>query len=138
VDANHQEEAAMRRVFVLTVGIALVMAAVASAAVSGLYSGTTSQGLKITVKVSNSKVVKVAYTAKYGACGEFTGSDKVAIGIRRGAFSATVHPNSETVDKLAGSFKGEKVTGTISSTVTTGGIQTKTCKSGRVAFTARH
>jgi hypothetical protein len=89
------------------------------------------------VKVSKGNVVEVDYVAKYGPSGEFSGVDKVHIAIKRDKFSATVHPNSETVDKLSGSFKGKNVSGTLSSSVTTGGIHPTTCKSGKVKFSAK-
>lgn len=127
----------VRRIFVLGAVLAVAIAAGASAASSGLYSGKTSQKLKITVKVSKGKVVKVDYVAKYGSCGEFTGVDNVQIQIKSNKFSATVHPNSETVDKLSGSFKGKNVRGTLSSLVTTGGIQPSMCRSGKLTFSAK-
>jgi hypothetical protein len=118
---------------VLAVGIATA----ASAASSGLYTGQTSQKLKVTVKVSQGKVVKVGYVARYGSCGQPMGADKVKIQIKNNKFSATVHPNSETVDKISGSFNGTKVSGTIHSTVTLGGIHPTTCKSGKLKFSAK-
>lgn len=127
----------VRRIFVLGAVLAVAVAAGASAASSGLYTGKTSQELKISVKVSKGKVVKVDYTASYGSCGELTGTDKVKIAIKSNKFSATVHPNSETVDKLSGTFKGENISGTLSSAVTTGGIHPTTCKSGKVTFKAK-
>ena len=127
----------LRRIVVLGAALAVAVAAVASAASSGLYTGITSQQLKISVKVTKGKVVKVGYVASYGSCGEFIGTDKVKIAIKRNRFSATVHPNSETVDKISGSFKGQKVSGTLNSTVTTGGIHPTTCHSGKVTFSAK-
>lgn len=127
----------VRRIFVLGAVLAVAIAASALAASSGLYSGKTSQKLKITVKVSKGKVVKVDYVAKYGSCGEFTGVDNVQIQIKSNKFSATVHPNSETVDKLSGSFKGKNVRGTLSSLVTTGGIHPSMCRSGKLTFSAK-
>ena len=127
----------LRRIVVLGAALAVAMAAVASAASSGLYTGKTSQKLKITVKVSNGHVVKVGYVAQYGSCGELEGSDKVKIAIKGNKFSATVHPNSETVDKLSGTFTGHKVSGALNSTVTTGGIHPMTCRSGKVTFGAK-
>ncbi len=127
----------LRRIVVLGAALAVAVAAVASAASSGLYTGKTSQKLKISVKVTNGKVVKVGYVASYGSCGEFIGTDKVKIAIKSNKFSATVHPNSETVDKISGSFKGQKVSGTLTSTVTTGGIHPTTCHSGKVTFSAK-
>jgi phosphate-selective porin len=108
----------LRRIVVLGVALAVALAAAASAASAGLYTGKTSQKLQISVKVSGGKVVKVSYTA----------SNK---------FSATVHPDSETVDKLSGGFKGQRVTGTLDSTVTEGGIHTTTCHSGKLTFSAK-
>ena len=127
----------LRRIVVLGSVLAVALAAVASAASSGLYKGKTNQKLQISVKVSDGKVVKVDYVAGYGSCGEFIGTDKVKIAIKGNKFSATVHPNSETVDKLSGRFKGQKVTGTLQSTVTTGGIHPTTCRSGKVTFSAK-
>jgi hypothetical protein len=127
----------LRRIVVLGSALAVVFAAVASAAASGVYNGKTSQKLQISVKVSGGKVVKVGYVARYGSCGEFTGADKVKIAIKSNKFSATVHPNSETVDKLSGSFKGQKVAGTLTSTVTEGGIHSTTCHSGKLSFSAK-
>jgi hypothetical protein len=127
----------LRRIVVLGAVMAVALAAVASAASSGTYTGKTSQQLKITVKVSKAKVVKVGYTAKYGSCGEFIGTDNVKIAIKNNKFSATVHPNSETVDKLSGTFNGQKVSGSLTSTVTTGGIHPTTCHSGKVTFSAK-
>jgi hypothetical protein len=127
----------VRRIFALGAGLAVAIVAGASAAASGPYAGNTSQKLNITVKVSKGNVVEVDYVAKYGPCGEFSGVDKVHIAIKRDKFSATVHPNSETVDKLSGSFKGKNVSGTLSSSVTTGGIHPTTCKSGKVKFSAK-
>jgi hypothetical protein len=72
--------------------------------------------------VSKGKVVKVEYVARYGSCAEFTGVDNVHIAIMRNKFGATAHPNSETADKLSGSFKGKNVSGTLGSSVTTGGL----------------
>jgi hypothetical protein len=118
--------------------LAVAIAAAASAAAAGLYTGQTSQKLKISVKVANGKVVGVDYTAKYGSsCGELIGTDKVKIAITNNRFSATVHPNSETVDKLGGTFKRNHVTGTLNSTVTTGGIHPMKCHSGKVTFSAK-
>lgn len=117
--------------------LAVTMAAVASAAPSGLYTGKTSEKLKISVKVSNGRVVKVSYVAKYGSCGEFDGSDAVKIAIKGNKFNATVHPNSETVDKLSGTFTNRRVSGALTSTVTTGGIHPTTCHSGRLTFNAK-
>lgn len=113
------------------------MAAVASAAPSELYTGKTSQKLNIAVKVSKGHVVKVSYVAEYGSCGKFDGSDTVKIAIKGNKFNATVHPNSESVDKLSGTFTGQRVSGALNSTVTTGGIHPMTCHSGRVTFNAR-
>jgi hypothetical protein len=127
----------VRRMFVLGVVLAVAIAAGASAASSGVYTGKTSQKLKITVKVSKGKVVKVAYVAKYGSCGEFTGVDRAQLAIRSNKFSATVHPNSATVDKLTGRFKGKNLSGTLSSKVTTGGIHPTACRSGKVKFSAK-
>lgn len=127
----------LRRIVVLGAALAVAMAAVASAASSGLYTGKTSQKLKITVKVSGGKLVKVDYAAVYGSCNELLGTDKVKIAIKSNKFSATVHPNSETVDKLSGTFKGQKVSGTLTSTVTTGGIHPMTCHSGKLTFSAK-
>ena len=127
----------VRRIFVLGAVLAVAIAAGASAAASGRYAGKTTQKLKVTVEVSKGKVVKVAYVAKYGSCGEFSGVDKAHIAIRHNKFRATVHPNSETVDKLSGSFEGKSVSGTISSSVITGGIHPTTCKSGKVKFSAK-
>jgi hypothetical protein len=127
----------LRRIVVLGAALAVALAAAASAASPGLYTGKTSQKLKISVKVSGAKVVKVGYVAKYGSCGEFTGADNVKIAIKSNKFSATVHPNSETVDKVSGSFKGQKVTGSLVSTVTEGGIHTTTCHSGKLTFSAK-
>jgi hypothetical protein len=122
---------------VLGVSLAVAVAAVASAASSGLYTGKTSQRLKITVKVTGGKVVKVDYSATYGSCGELINTDKVKIAIKSNKFSATVHPNSETVDKLSGNFKGQNLSGTVNSTVTTGGIHPMTCHSGKVTFSGK-
>jgi hypothetical protein len=127
----------LRRIVVLGAALTVAMAAVASAASSGLYAGNTSQKLKIKVKVSNGHVQKVTYVAKYGSCGEFDGTDNVKIAIKDNKFSATVHPNSETVDKLSGTFTGAKLNGSLTSTVTTGGIHTITCHSGKVTFGAK-
>jgi hypothetical protein len=127
----------LRRTLVLGAVLAVALGAVASAASPGQYTGKTSQHLPITVKVSGGKVVKVAYTASYGSCGELSGSDKVKIAIKSSKFSATVHPNSETVDKLSGKFKGTSVSGSLTSVVTTGGIHPTTCKSGKVTFSAK-
>lgn len=126
-----------RRTLVLAAALAIAIAATASAAASGLYTGKTGQSLKITLKVSKGKVVKVNYIAKYGSCGKFIGADKVSIAIKDDKFKATVHPNSETVDKLSGTFKGQKVTGTLNSTVTTGGIHPQVCRSATVTFSAK-
>jgi hypothetical protein len=103
----------------------------------GCLHGKTSQQLTITLKVSKGKVVKVTYAAKYGSCGEFTGVDKVQIAIKNNKFSATVHPNSETIDKLRGSFKRKKVSGTLSSSLMFGGIHPSTCKSGKLKFSGK-
>jgi hypothetical protein len=127
----------VRRTFVLGAVLAVALAAIASAASPGLYTGKTSQHLTITVKVSGAKVVKVGYSARYSSCGELIGTDKVKIAINSNKFSATVHPNSETVDKLSGTFKGSSVSGTLNSVVTTGGIHPETCKSGKVTFSAK-
>jgi hypothetical protein len=127
----------VRRTLVLGAVLAIALAAAASAASAGLYTGKTSQKLAISVKVSGGKVTKVDYAAEYGSCDEFTGADKVKIAIKGNKFSATVHPNSETVDKLSGTFKGSKLSGSLSSVVTTGGIHPQTCKSGKVTFTAK-
>lgn len=127
----------LRRIVVLGAALAVALAAVASAASSGLYTGKTRQQLKITVKVSKGKVVKVGYTARYGSCGELIGADNVKIAIKDNKFGATVHPNSETVDKLSGTFKGQKVSGALTSTVTTGGIHPMTCHSGKLTFSAK-
>jgi hypothetical protein len=123
--------------FVLGAALAVALAGSASAASSGLYTGKTSQKLKITIKVSKAKVVAVHYIAKYGSCGEFQGVDTAHIAIKANKFSATVHPNSETVDKLSGRFKGANLSGTLDSTVTTGGIHPTTCLSGKVKFSAK-
>ena len=135
-DVENKEGQVLRRIVVLGAALAVAMAAVASAASSGLYTGRTSQKLKITVKVSGGKVVKVDYAAVYSSCNELINTDKVKIAIRSNKFSATVHPNSETIDKLSGAFKGQKVSGAITSTVTTGGIHPMTCRSGKVTFSA--
>jgi hypothetical protein len=127
----------MRRIFVLGAALAVVFAADASAASSGTYTGTTSQKQKVTLKVSGGKVVRFAYSATYGACGDASGVDKVKIVIKKNKFSATVHPNSEVVDKLSGTFKGNKVTGTITSSLAEGGIHPKTCKTGKLKFSAK-
>lgn len=128
----------VRRMLVLGSVLALATAAAASAASSGLYRGTTSQaGRMISVQVSNGKVVKVNYDLMYGSCGGFTGQDKVALAIKNNKFSGTAHPNAETVDKLSGTFNGNNLTGTVSSTVKTGGTHGSTCKSGKVKFTAK-
>lgn len=127
----------LRRIGVLGAVLAVTMAAIASAAPSGLYTGKTSQKLEISVKVSNGHVRKVSYVAEYGSCGEFDGSDTVNIAIKGNKFNATVHPNSETVDKLSGTFTDQRVSGALTSTVTTGGIHPMTCHSGRVTFNAK-
>ena len=127
----------MRRTLLLGAVLAIALTAAASAASAGLYTGKTSQKLAISVKVSGGKVTKVDYVAKYGSCGEFDGADKVKIAVKGNKFSATVHPNSETVDKLSGKFKGTSVSGSLNSVVTTGGIHPQTCKSGKVTFTAK-
>jgi hypothetical protein len=127
----------LRRIGILGAVLAVTMAAVASAASSGLYTGKTSQKLKISVKVSKGHVVKVSYVADYGSCGAFDGSDGVKIAIKGNKFNATVHPNSETVDKLSGTFTDHRVSGALNSTVTTGGIHPTTCHSGRVTFNAK-
>jgi hypothetical protein len=127
----------VHRITVLGAVLAVGIAAAASAASSRVYTGQTSQKLKITVKVSKGKVVRVDYVAKYGSCGELSGADKVKIAIKGNTFSATVHPNSETVDKLSGSFKGKKLSGTLSSSVTLGGIHASKCKSGKLKFSAK-
>jgi hypothetical protein len=127
----------LRRIGVLGAVLAVTMAGIASAAPSGLYTGKTSQALKISVKVSKGHVRKVSYVAEYGSCGEFDGSDTVKIAIKGNKFNATVHPNSETVDKLSGTFTDQRVSGTLTSTVTTGGIHPTTCHSGRVTFNAK-
>lgn len=54
----------VRTLFVLGVVLAVAIAAGASAASSGLYTGPTSQKLKVTVEVSKGKVVKVDYVAR--------------------------------------------------------------------------
>ena len=94
----------LRKIGVLGAALVVTMAAVASAAPSGLYTGKTSQKLNIAVKVSKGHVVKVSYVAEYASCGEFDGSDTVKIAIKGNKFNATVHPNSESVDKLSGTF----------------------------------
>jgi hypothetical protein len=127
----------VRRIFVLGAVLAVAIAAGASAASSGLYTGKTSQKLKITVEVSKGKVVSVDYIAKYGSCGEFNGVDIVHAAIIRNKFSATGHPDAEVTDKLSGSFKGKNVSGTLSSLVSTGGLHPVTCKSGKVRFSAK-
>lgn len=127
----------MRRVFVIGAVLSVAIAAGASAASSGLYTGKTKQNLAISVKVSNGKVVKVTYTVKYGSCGTFSDSDKAPIAITNNTFSATEHPNSETVDKLSGSFNGKSVSGSLSSALSLGGIHPRTCRSGRVKFSGR-
>jgi hypothetical protein len=66
----------------------------------------------------------------------FLGEDAVHIPIKANKFSATVHPNSKTVDKLSGSFKGASLSGTLFSSTTTGGIHPTTCISGKVKFSA--
>ncbi|MDQ6778058.1 MAG: hypothetical protein M3071_18015 [Actinomycetota bacterium] len=130
----------VRRMVVLGSVLAVATAAAASAATSGVYTGTTSQGLAISLKVNSGKVVNVNYIAKYGSCGEFTGNKgKVALAITNNKFSGTAHLNSETVIKLAGSFfLGNSVKGTLSATLTTGGIHPMTCKTGTLTFTAKH
>ena len=75
--------------------------------------------------------------AEYGSCGKFDGSDTVKMAIKGNKFNATVHPNSETVDKLSGTFTDQRVSGALTSTVTTGGIHPTTCHSGRVTFNAK-
>lgn len=127
----------LRRIVVLGAALSMAMATVASAASSGVYVGNTSQKLKIRVKVSNGHVQKVTYVAQYGSCGEFDGADNVKIVIKDNKFNATVHPNSETVDRLSGTFTGQKLSGSLISTVTTGGIHPMTCHSGKVTFGAR-
>ncbi len=127
----------LRRIGLLGAALAVTMTAIASAAPSGLYTGKTSQELKISVKVSKGHVRKVSYVAEYGSCGEFDGSDTVKIAIKGNKFNATVHPNSETVDKLSGTFTDQRVSGALTSTVTTGGIHPTTCHSGRVTFNAK-
>lgn len=127
----------LRRIGALAAVLAVTMAAVASAASSGLYTGKTSQKLRIAVKVSKGHVVKVTYVAEYGSCGEFDGSDVAKIPINGNKFNATVHPNSETVDKLSGTFAHQRVSGSLTSTVTTGGIHPTTCHSGKVKFNAK-
>ena len=117
---------------VLTVAVA----AGSSAASPGLYTGKTSQKLKITVKVSNGKIAKLAYVIKYGSCGEFSGAD-THISIERNKFSATIHPNSEVTDKLSGTFRGRAVSGTLSSSLALGGIHPSTCRSGKGTFSAK-
>lgn len=127
----------LRKIGVLGAALVVTMAAVASAAPSGLYTGKTSQKLNIAVKVSKGHVVKVSYVAEYASCGEFDGSDTVKIAIKGNKFNATVHPNSESVDKLSGTFTRQRVSGALNSTVTTGGIHPMTCHSGRVTFNAK-
>jgi hypothetical protein len=127
----------LRRIGLLGAVLAVTMTAIASAAPSGLYTGKTSQELKISVKVSKGHVRKVSYVAEYGSCGEFDGSDTVKIAIKGNKFNATVHPNSETVDKLSGSFTDQRISGALTSTVTTGGIHPTTCHSGKVTFNAK-
>ncbi len=127
----------VRRILVVGTMLAIVIAVSASAASSGLYSGETSQKLKITVKVSRGKVVRFDYIARYGSCGEFTGADKLNVAIKRSKFSVIVHPNSETSDKLNGRFNGKNLKGTLTSSVTTGGIHPTTCTSGNVRFSAK-
>lgn len=127
----------MRRVFVLGILLAVAIAAGAVAASSGVYTGKTSQKLKITVKVSKGNVSRVTYFAKYGSCGEFSGIDNMKIAIKNNKFSKTVHPNSEVVDKLSGSFKGKNVSGTLSSVLSLGGIHPSTCRTGKLKFSAK-
>ncbi|MDQ6806727.1 MAG: hypothetical protein M3065_17590 [Actinomycetota bacterium] len=127
----------LRRTLVAGSVVALATAAGASAASPGLYMGKTSQKQTISVQVTGGKVVKVVYFAKYGACGDFSGQDKVAITIKNNKFSATVHPNSETVDQVSGTFKGKAVSGTLSSTVITGGLHGSVCHSGKLKFSAK-
>jgi hypothetical protein len=127
----------VRRILALGTVLAVATATGALAASSGLYTGKTSQKLSITVKVSKGKVVKVDYFARFGSCGELSAVDKVKIAIKGGKFSATVHPNSEAVDKLTGRFKGQAVSGTLSSVVMLGGIHPSTCRTGKVTFSAK-
>lgn len=127
----------LRKTFVLGVVLALAIAVGASAASSGLYTGKTSQQLKITLKVSGGKVVNVTYTAKYGSCGQFSEVDKAPMSIQGNKFRKTVRPNSEVVDKLSGTFNGKNVTGKLSSTLMTGGIHPTTCRSGSLTFSAK-
>jgi hypothetical protein len=127
----------VRKILVVGAVMVVAIAAGASAASSGLYTGKTSQKLKITLTVSKGKLVKFDYAARYGSCGELTGADNPRIAIKHQKFSATVHPNSETTDRLSGTFVGTNVTGILNSSVTTGGIHPTTCKSGKVKFSAK-
>jgi hypothetical protein len=127
----------VRRILTLGTVLAVAITAMAAGAPSGLYTGKTSQRLKITVKVSKGKVSYVFYTAKYGKCGMTSASDNVQIRLRHNRFGATAHPNAETVDKISGRFRGKNLSGTLSSTISTGGIHPITCKSGRLTFSAR-
>jgi hypothetical protein len=127
----------VRRILTLGTVLAVAITAMAAGAPSGLYTGKTSQRLKITVKVSRGNVTKVFYTAKYGKCGTLSALDNVQIRLRHNKFNTTVRPNSETVDKVSGRFRGKNLSGTLSSSVRTGGIHPTTCRSGKLTFSAR-
>jgi hypothetical protein len=130
----------LRRTAGLAAVLAIAVTGVALAASAATYNGTTSQHLPIKVTVKGFKVVRVSFTAKYGACGELSGNNKVSIKIFGTGFKSTVKPNSETKLTISGTFGGSKtgktLKGKLSSVVTEGGIHPTTCSTGAVTYTA--
>lgn len=136
----------LRKIAVYTAVSMVALAGVALAAASGGYSGKTSQKLAISLKVNHAKITKVRFTARYrGTCGgsgvgglitTFTGH--IAVN-KHGTFNAKVRPNSASVLKIKGHFKGRTVKGSFTSSVTEGGIHgSHTCSTAKITFTAKH
>jgi hypothetical protein len=139
----------IRRTVALAVAGVLVIAASASAAQSGTYSGKTSQHLgTISLKVSGNKVVHVKFADGVGhgaGCSsfgkvqpQFPVSFKSDFAIKHGKFSGHASPRSQEVFKISGHVSGKRITGSFTDVVPIGqetGHGTN-CSSGKVTFTA--
>lgn len=128
----------VRRTCALALALVAGSSAVALAATASHYSGATSQHERIGLTVTAKRITKVVFTARYGSCGSLTTTLKpIKLGAR-GSFSATQRSvDGSSMTKVKGRLKGTAITGSLTGSVTEGGIHPRICRTGKVTFSAK-
>jgi hypothetical protein len=141
----------VRRIGAVAVACALALTAVAWAAASGTYTGSTSQhNGTVSLKVSNGKIVHVSFVDGNGhgsGCSQFATAQpqfpvsfKAHMAIAKsGRFSGTASPRDQEVFKISGRVSAGKITGSFTDRIPIGQLTSKpfTCSSGTVRYTAK-